>query len=140
MAMTGTAERQHTDTARLLQTRKRSASEFLQLAAAGRTDEAFRDYIARDFIHHNPHFTGNAEALKAGMADNARQFPTKRLEVLRVIGDGDLVAVHSRVHLTPDDRGYAIAHIFRFEGDLVRELWDIAMETPADMKNERGMF
>jgi len=140
MTTTSIAERQHTDTARLLQARKRAAAEFLQLAASGRTDEAFRDYLAPGFVHHNPHFRGDAGALKAGMADNARQFPTKRLDVLRVIGEGDLVAVHSRVHLTPGDRGYAIAHIYRFEGDRVAELWDIAMETPADMKNERGMF
>jgi predicted SnoaL-like aldol condensation-catalyzing enzyme len=140
MATTSTDQRPHTGAEHRLQARKRAASEFLQLAASGRTDEAFRDYVAREFVHHNPHFNANADALKTGMADNARQFPTKRLEVLRVIAEGDLVAVHSRVHLTPDDRGYAIAHIYRFEGDRVAELWDIAMETPADMKNEHGMF
>ena len=120
--------------------RKTAAEQFLRLAATGHTDEAFRDCIAPGFVHHNPHFADTADALKAAMAANASQFPQKRLDILRTIGEGDLVAVHSRVHLTPGDRGFALAHIFRFAGDRVAELWDIAMETPADMKNPRGMF
>ena len=111
--------------------RKEAAAQFLRLAAVGRTDEAFRDSIAPDFVHHNPHFPHTADALAAGMAANAQQFPQKRIEILRTIGEGDLVAVHSRLHLTPDDRGYALVHIFRFSGDRVAELWPSTMRVPA---------
>ena len=123
-----------------LESQKRVAAGFLRLAAAGRIDEAFAKFIAPGFTHHNPYFASDAESLKAGMAANARQFPQKALDVLRVIGEEDLVAVHSRVRHTPDERGFALVHIFRFEGDRVAELWDVAMEIPGDMKNASGMF
>ena len=127
-------------TADRLESRKRAAADFLRLVATGRTDEAFGKFAAPEFVHHNPYFPSDAESLKAGMAANAQQFPQKALQVLRVIGEGDLVAVHSHVRHTPDERGFALAHIFRFEGDRIAELWDLAMEIPAGIKNARGMF
>ena len=139
---TTTTRTDHTssDEGERLRARKQAAAEFIRLAGTGRVDDAFGKYVGPGFIHHNPHFAHSAEALKAGMAENARQFPHKRIEVLRVIGEGNLVTVHLRVHLVPEDRGYAIAHIYRFDGDRIAELWDIAMEAPAEMKNAHGMF
>jgi predicted SnoaL-like aldol condensation-catalyzing enzyme len=75
-----------------------------------------------------------------GMEENARQNPQKRLDVLRALEDGDLVAVHSRVRHTPDERGYALVHLFRFESDRIAELWDLAQEVPAESVNRNGMF
>jgi predicted SnoaL-like aldol condensation-catalyzing enzyme len=129
-----------TDEADRRKAHKQAAAEFVRLAGTGRVDDAFAKYVAPGFIHHNPHFAPSADALKAGMAENAKEFPQKRIDVLRVIGEGNLVAVHLRVHLTPGDRGYAIAHFYRFDDDRIVELWDIAMETPEDMKNATGMF
>jgi len=76
----------------------------------------------------------------AGMEENARQNPGKRLDVLHVLEDGDLVAVHSRVQPKPDDRGAALVHLFRFEGDRIVELWDIGQPVPAESVNTNGMF
>jgi predicted SnoaL-like aldol condensation-catalyzing enzyme len=130
MTTTSRIDRTASEEGELLRARKQAAAEFIRLAGTGRVDDAFGKYVAPGFVHHNPHFGHTAEALKSGMAENARQFPHKRIEVLRVIGEGHLVTVHSRVHLTPEDRGYAIAHIYRFDGDRIAELWDIAMEVP----------
>ncbi len=58
----------------------------------------------------------------------------------RALEDGDLVAVHSRVRLKPGEPGIAIVHIFRFEGDLVAELWDVGQPVPSDSPNANGMF
>jgi predicted SnoaL-like aldol condensation-catalyzing enzyme len=74
------------------------------------------------------------------MEENAHQNPDKRLEVLRALEDGDLVAVHSHVRQKPDDRGGAVVHIFRFEGDRIVELWDIGQPVPAESPNSNGMF
>lgn len=71
---------------------------------------------------------------------NARQNPSKRLDILHVLEDGDLVAVHSHVRQTPDDRGAAMVHLFRFEGDRIAELWDIGQPVPAESPNPNGMF
>jgi predicted SnoaL-like aldol condensation-catalyzing enzyme len=123
-----------------MSTKKDSAVSFLTLVASGRVREAYENYVANGFRHHNPFFAGDAQALMEGMEDNARQFPGKKLDVLRALEEGDLVAVHSRVRHTPEDRGAALVHIFRFEGDRVAELWDIGQPVPEQVPNAHGMF
>lgn len=120
--------------------RKHAATEFLRLVACGEASRAYRLYAAPDFRHHNPYFRGDAQSLLKAMDENAAQHPDKKLEVKRVLQDGDLVAVHGHVRHTPDERGFALVHIFRFSGDRIAELWDIAQEVPADSPNEFGMF
>jgi predicted SnoaL-like aldol condensation-catalyzing enzyme len=67
------------------------AVSFLQLASSGKVREAYSQFIADGFRHHNPFFEGSAEALQAGMEENAKQYPNKVLEVKRVIAEGDYV-------------------------------------------------
>jgi predicted SnoaL-like aldol condensation-catalyzing enzyme len=120
--------------------RKQSAISFLKLAASGRLDEAYGDNISPNFRHHNPYFKGDAESLKAGMAEAAAKFPDTTLEVQHVLEEGELVAVHSRVRHSSDTPEIAVVHLFRFEGSRVVELWDIGIEAPEDSPNENGMF
>lgn len=119
---------------------KEAAVSFLKLAAAGRARDAFAAHASPGFRHHNPWFPGDAESLATGMDENARRFPDKRLDVLRAIEEGDLVAVHSKVRHSRDDRGFGLVHIFRFEGGRIVEAWDLAQEVPADSPNANGMF
>ena len=120
--------------------RKEAAVEFLRTASSGRVREAFDKYTDRSFKHHNAYFAGDAKSLAAAMEKNAAEDPQKKLEVLHVLEDGDLVAVHSRVHMKPGDLGVGLVHLFRFAGDRVVELWDIAQPVPPDSPNENGMF
>jgi len=102
--------------------------------------EAFEKYISADFRHHNPHFRGDAESLKKGMAEAAAKFPDTTLEVQHIFEEGDLVAVHSRVQHGPDEPEISVVHIFRFEADRVVEMWDVGMEAPKESPNQNGMF
>ena len=120
--------------------RKAIATQFLELAAAGKACTGAATLVANGFRHHNVHFAGDGPSLFAAMDANAVQFPDKRLEVQHVLGDGDLVAVHSRVTHTQDDPGFALVHLFRFEGGKIAELWDIAQAVPPDSPNAHGMF
>jgi predicted SnoaL-like aldol condensation-catalyzing enzyme len=122
------------------QSRKDAAIEFLRLVASGSVPEAFRKHAAPDFRHHNPYFRGDAESLMAAMEENAARNPDKVLEIQHALQDGDLVAVHSRVRMKPGDRALALAHIFRFEQNLIAELWDIGQAEPENSPNEYGMF
>ena len=124
---------------RHMPTRKDVAVSFLRQAASGRVREAY-EHVGKGFRHHNPFFAGNAEALMAGMEENARENPDKQLDVLHALEDGDMVAVHSRVQQRPDDRGAALVHLFRFEGDRIAELWDIGQPVPDESVNANGMF
>jgi predicted SnoaL-like aldol condensation-catalyzing enzyme len=119
---------------------KDAAVSFLQSVASGRVREAFARHVGHGFRHHNPYFAGDAEALMTGMEENARQNPDKRLDILRTLQDGDLVAVHSHVRHARDDRGAALMHLFRFEGDRIVELWDIGQPVPETTVNTNGMF
>ena len=119
---------------------KKLAQEFLRLAASGKVREAFDGYIAPGFHHHNPFFPGDAKSLAAAMEENAAQNPNKRLDVFRSIEEGDLVTVHSRVRHTTDGPAHAVVHIFRFHGDRIIEMWDVAQEEPRESVNENGMF
>jgi len=115
------------------------AISFLKNASSGRLDEAYA-LVASSFRHHNPHFPGDAESLKAGMAEAQKKFPDTTLEVQHAWEDGEFVAVHSRVSHGPDQPDISVVHMFRFEGDEIAELWDVAMEGPKDSPNKNGMF
>jgi predicted SnoaL-like aldol condensation-catalyzing enzyme len=121
-------------------TRKNAAVDFLQMVVRGEFDKAYGKHMAHGGVHHNPYFAAGFEALKQGMKDNHAQFPSKSIAVKSVIGEGDLVAVHSQVVLKPGTPGLAAVHIFRFKGDKVVELWDVAQEVPASSPNKDGMF
>ncbi|HSA54642.1 MAG TPA: nuclear transport factor 2 family protein [Gemmatimonadaceae bacterium] len=121
-------------------TRKQIATSFLRDVATGRVREAFLAHVAADFRHHNAYFRGDAKSLMTAMEENARQNPQKALDVHHALEDGDLVAVHSHVRHSPDDPGAALVHLFRFQGNRIVELWDIAQMITADSPNENGIF
>ena len=120
--------------------KKETATTFLQLVSTGSVQRAFDSFTTPDFIHHNPWFTSDAQSLARGMQENAAQFPEKMLHVEHAVEEGDLVAVHSRVRHKPEDPDIAVVHIFRFEGDRIAELWDVAQEPVKNSPNKLGMF
>ncbi|HEY5837803.1 MAG TPA: nuclear transport factor 2 family protein [Pyrinomonadaceae bacterium] len=122
-----------------MSTRKEIAIAFLKNAANGKLDDAYSK-VASNFRHHNPYFPGDTESLKAGMAQAAAMFPNTTLVVKHVLEDGELVAVHSHVQHAANTLPIAAVHMFRFEGNEIAELWDVAMEAPQDSPNENGMF
>jgi predicted SnoaL-like aldol condensation-catalyzing enzyme len=120
--------------------RKEAAMAFLRLASSGKARKAFQKHVAPGFRHHNPFFRGDADSLMIAMEENAAKNPDKVLEVQRALEDGDLVAVHSRVRQKPGDRGAALVHLFKFQGDRIVELWDLGQPVPENSPTENGMF
>ena len=119
---------------------KGAAIDFLRMAASGNVRMAYRTHVGPQFRHHNPYFRGDADSLMAGMEESHTKNPETALEVQRALQDGDLVAVHSRVRHKPGDPGFAVVHVFRFQGDRIAEFWDIAQAVPKQSPNEHGMF
>jgi predicted SnoaL-like aldol condensation-catalyzing enzyme len=119
---------------------KQAAIQFLKLIETGQIEEAYRRYAAANGKHHNPYFQAGFPALQKGMQENHDQFPNMRLTVKNVIGDGDLVAIHSQVVQSPGEAGVAAVHIFRFQADKIVEFWDVGEPVPADSPNEDGIF
>jgi len=112
---------------------KESAISFLRLASSGNVREAYNKYI-------HPHFPGDRASLLAAMEENAATFPQKEFEALRALEDGDLVAIHGRVRLTPSRPWIALIHIFRFQDNQIIEEWEAGQEVPQDSPNENDVF
>ncbi len=119
--------------------KKDIAITFLQMASSGAVREAYEKYIHSDFIHHNAYFKGDREAILRGMEENAQQFPNKQCEILRTLEDRDLVAVHSKITLDPENV-FAVIHIFRFKDEKIIEEWEASQEAREDSPNENGIF
>ena len=120
--------------------RRKAAIDFLTLAASGKVAEAFERHVGPGFRHHNPHFRGDAASLMAAMAEHSVKHPNKRLEVHRAVQDEEHVVLLARVRFKPEDAGVALVHIFRFNGERIAELWDIAQPIPENPVNPYGMF
>ena len=120
--------------------KKEAAEEFLRLVAKGEAKQAFEKFAAPDFRHHNVHFPGDASALAAAMEENHARHPHKVLEIQRSLEDGEHVAIHSRMSLSPGHNGVALVHIFRFRNGRIEELWDVGQEVPQETPNKHGMF
>jgi predicted SnoaL-like aldol condensation-catalyzing enzyme len=119
---------------------KEQAIDFLQLVVAGKIDEAYENYVNIHGRHHSLYYSGEFTSLKKGMLENHAQFPNKRLMVKNVLGDGDLVAIHSHIILKAGDPGMVTVHIFRFEDGKIVEMWDIGQAIPVDSPNRMGAF
>jgi predicted SnoaL-like aldol condensation-catalyzing enzyme len=119
---------------------KERAIQFLELASSGEVDEAYERYASPSGKHHSPHFAAGFIARRAAMQENHRQFPDKRITIKHLIGEDDMVAVHSHVVLEPRDLGVATLHLFRFEDREIVELWDFGQRIQADSANSDGRF
>ncbi|WP_341503669.1 nuclear transport factor 2 family protein [Gallaecimonas sp. GXIMD4217] len=118
---------------------KAAARDFLALVVGGQVAEAFQRHMAEGFIHHNPYFPGDGPSLMQAMAEDAKASPDKSLDIRQLIAEGDKVVVHSHLHQVGGP-GYALVHIFRFDGAKIAELWDLAQALPVTSPNEFGPF
>jgi predicted SnoaL-like aldol condensation-catalyzing enzyme len=116
------------------------ALTFEQLVVSGEVRTAYARYVSPDYIHHNPWFNGDRESLILGLESSAAEFADKEYAVQRVLEDGDLVAIHSRLRPMPQFPEMTVVHIYRFEGETIVEEWDLAQPLPDDSPNEHGIF
>lgn len=129
-------DQEHKDTLSI----KEIAVSFLELVVLGKVREAYSHHVDPSFIHHNPYFPSDSNSLMLAMEEDAGMNPDKDIEIKQTIQEGNVVVVHSHVKQNPEDFGWAIVHIFRFEGNKIVELWDIAQQVPEDSPNEHGAF
>ena len=120
--------------------RKQIAVDFLRLVVGGQVAEAYRRYVDMQGTHHNPFFPAGFPALQQAMIADHTKAPHKQLTIRTVLGEGQFVAVHSRLDFGQDERSYATVHLFRFRGERIVELWDLGQPVPLDSLNEDGMF
>ncbi len=126
-----------------LSAKSKIALDFLDLADKGEVKKAFEKHVTSSFKHHNPRFKGDRDSMIDAMERTAKDFPNLTAKRIRVIEDGNIIAVHSHVQIVPEnkrDDGLTYMHIFRFNKDKIAELWDFGQPVPKDMNNVNGMF
>ena len=119
---------------------KQIAQKFLEMVIAGDIDEAYLKFVSMGGQHHNPYFRAGFPALREAMIEDHVKFPDKQFAVKKVIGEGDVVAVHSQLKVRQEKKEMAVMHIFRFQGDKIVEMWDMGQPIPPDSPNSDGAF
>ena len=102
--------------------------------------KAVERYVGDEYIQHNPHVENGLEGFITYFEEMARDYPGKKVEFKRVIGEGELVVLHCH-QIWPGGLEYAGIDIFRFcEDGKIIEHWDVLQEMPETSAHENGMF
>jgi predicted SnoaL-like aldol condensation-catalyzing enzyme len=103
--------------------------------------EAFERFVASDFVEHKPDIApGTREAAAEFLGGIIRDVPTARWEILRVIADGNMVALHARFTPAPGAGEYALADFFRVKDCKIVEHWDVVAGPVKDAVNPNSRF
>jgi len=124
-----------------LQSTKQTVRDYYDLAFNQRKPEqAVEKYLGPYYRQHNPQAADGPQAFIDFVHYLAKTFPEFRLEIKRVIAEGDLVVTHSRLVRYSDDRGQALADFFRLENGKIVEHWDVIQDIPEKAANNNTMF
>ena len=101
---------------------------------------AAKMYIGERYIQHHPGVPNGAEAFYGYFETFFKEYPQYRVEIKRVIAEGDLVVLHLHGRKDDQDRGRAIVDIFRLENGKIVEHWDVIQDVPERTANSNTMF
>jgi predicted SnoaL-like aldol condensation-catalyzing enzyme len=119
---------------------KRSAIEFYRTAYLGDPVAAVERYVGAEYIQHNPEVADGPAGFIDYFDAMARDYPGKQIEFLRAVGEGELVALHTR-QAWPGGDEYVTMDFFRFDDNgRIVEHWDAIQQVPAESKHGNGMY
>jgi predicted SnoaL-like aldol condensation-catalyzing enzyme len=97
-------------------------------------------YVGAEYIQHNPLVGDGKQAFIDYFAEMAKSYPDKKIEFVRAVAEGDLVALHT--HQTwPGNEEYVTMDFFRFdENGKIVEHWDSMQQVPDETKNGNLMY
>lgn len=102
------------------------------------------EYIGETYIQHNPDTADGLDGLSAVLAKFAAEGIVLEYETIhKVLGEGDFVLLISEGRYGPDGGAHsAFYDLFRVEGGLIVEHWDVIQEIPPrdEWKNDNGKF
>jgi predicted SnoaL-like aldol condensation-catalyzing enzyme len=97
-------------------------------------------YFGDRYIQHNPTAKDGPLGFKGFVDSLRREHPHTRVEIVRVIAEGDFVVLHVHAFLEPGDPGLAIVDIYRLDHRKIVEHWDVIQPVPDKSANPNGMF
>ncbi|WP_422360928.1 ester cyclase [Reichenbachiella sp.] len=123
-----------------LEQNKKNAVDFYRTAYEGNPAKAVELYVGDDYIQHNPDVANGTKGFIDYFERMQKEYPEKSIEFVRVIAEGDLVALHT--HQTwPGNDEYVTMDFFRFDdkGKIV-EHWDAIQQIPETSANPNTMY
>ncbi|MFI0448496.1 nuclear transport factor 2 family protein [Actinomadura sp. 6N118] len=100
--------------------------------------EYLRTVLTEDFIEHSP---GNPSGRDAFIEFIAKSPITDaRLDLKRVVVDEQYAVVHYLMTPPGDERGIAVVDLWRIEGGLIVEHWDVVQPVPDPADVPNGML
>lgn len=123
-----------------LQQNKQNAVSFYQMAYEGNPSKAVALYVGNEYIQHNPDVANGTQGFIDYFERMQREYPDKSIEFVRVIAEGDLVALHT--HQTwPGNDQYVTMDFFRFDDNAkIVEHWDAIQQIPETSANPNTMY
>lgn len=141
LALTATAAQAKT----CKMTPKQVVSQFMdEFYMQKKVRSSFEKWVDPGYIQHNPFAATGRDAAIAFLEPFVANNPSQKTKILRIIADGNLVAVHSHGWNEEGDaaakRGFAVVDIFRVQGCRVMEHWDVLSPVPETSANTNTMF
>ncbi|MFA0222486.1 nuclear transport factor 2 family protein [Vibrio splendidus] len=123
-----------------LRQNKDNAIAFYRTAYMGEPAKAVELYVGDDYIQHNPVVADGKQGFIDYFEEMSRDYPKKDIEFLRVIAEGDQVALHTR-QTWPAGEEYVTMDFFRFDSNgKIVEHWDSIQVVPKESANNNSMF
>jgi len=123
-----------------LELNKKNAIAFYKAAYNGEPRKAVEQYVGDEYIQHNPDVKDGKEGFIEYFEAMAREYPSKNIEFVRSIAEGNLVSLHT--HQTwPGNEEYITMDFFRFdENGKIVEHWDSVQAIPDKSENDNAMY
>ena len=123
-----------------LEQNKENAVAFYKMAYEGNPKEGVDLYVGEKYIQHNPLVGDGIKPFIDYFERMAKEYPKKSIEFVRVIAEGNLVALHTH-QIWPDNIEYVTMDFFRFDskGKII-EHWDSMQEIPKTSAHKNTMY
>ena len=124
-----------------LERNKRNAIAFYELMFNRcRPREAIEKFAGDSYTQHNAEVADGKDGFIDYFERMAREYPGKRVHVIRAVAEGDYVVLHNRQEW-PGYADFAAIDIFRLTGDgKIVEHWDVLQQVPKTAAHGNGMF
>lgn len=102
--------------------------------------KAYLDWVAPDYVQHNPIAQDGRDNAIAALGPIFAANPGLKVEIKKIFGDDQHVAVHYLSRMKPGDRGFAAVDMFRVKDCKIVEHWDVIQAMPEQSANPHPMF
>ena len=119
---------------------RKSAIAFYRRAYLGDPRGAVEQFVGDAYTQHNPAVSDGTGGFVEYFERMAVEFPEKKIDFVRSVAEGDLVALHTH-QVWPGGDEYVTMDFFRFDpaGKIV-EHWDSIQEIPKTSANPNRMY